>query len=360
MVIGKKVCYVLARTKAGHDRLIAVKISPRKVRLVAEGVKTRKLKEALALLLSLDKRAATPVKKTLESAIANAVNTFKVDKNEKVCKNLKEVEDFISYLSKVRDGLDYGTDGVVVSLNNQTFYEKVGIVGKAPRYMVAYKYPAEKATTIVRDIIVNVGRTGVLTPVALFEPTLVAGSTVSKATLHNLDQIQEKDIRIGDTVIIQKAGDVIPEVVESLPKMRTGKEKKFKMPESCPECEGGVERVSVSTGSGAAYACTNPKCPAKNRRGMQHFVNIFEIYTIGPKILDRFQDEGLISDAADLFTLKKEDIDTLERFGDKSADNIIKSIQDHKQIPLARLSMHLVFCMLASRPQRISLLISAA
>ncbi|MCX6811976.1 MAG: NAD-dependent DNA ligase LigA, partial [Candidatus Berkelbacteria bacterium] len=152
---------------------------------------------------------------------------FNVDKRERVCKNLTEVEQFIREVEKVRDGLDYGTDGVVVSLNNQGFYERVGIVGKAPRYMVAYKYPAEKATTVVKNVIFNVGRTGVLTPVAIFKPTLVAGSTVSKATLHNIDQIQRLGLKIGDTVVIQKAGDVIPEVVEVLPKLRTGKEKKF-------------------------------------------------------------------------------------------------------------------------------------
>jgi DNA ligase (NAD+) len=136
--------------------------------------------------------------------------------------------------------------------------------------------------------------------------------------------------------VIQKAGDVIPEVVESLPKMRSGKEKKFKMPKDCPECGGAVERMVVSGGEGAAYICTNIECPAKNRRGMQHFVSVMEIYEVGPKILDRFQEEGLISDAADLFTLKKEDIQGLERFGDKSAENIIASIYEHRTVSLNR------------------------
>jgi DNA ligase (NAD+) len=203
--------------------------------------------------------------------------------------------------------------------------------------MIAFKYPAEKATTIVKDIIVNVGRTGVLTPVALFEPALVAGSTVSKATLHNIDQIERLDVRIGDTVVIQKAGDVIPEVVQVLPNLRTGKEKNFRMPAKCPVCDGVVERRAGNGGrSSVAYYCANPHCPAKNRRGMQHFVNAFEIYTVGPKILDRFKDEGLISDAADLFTLKKGEIEGLERFGEKSAENIITSIQEHKNVSLSR------------------------
>jgi DNA ligase (NAD+) len=225
----------------------------------------------------------------------------------------------------------------------------------------------------VKDITVSVGRTGVLTPVAHFNPTLVAGSTVSKATLHNMDQIERLDIRIGDTVVIQKAGDVIPEVVEVLVKMRTGKEKKFKMPDICPVCGFKVERRAsgnqspmsnglaellpakqtdlrgnprilrrgalIATGlnpQSVAYYCTNKNCPARNRRGLQHFVNIFEIYEIGPKILDRLKDEGLVSDPADLFLLEKADLSGLERFGEKSADNIISSIQEHKKIPLWR------------------------
>ena len=173
---------------------------------------------------------------------------------------------------------------------------------------------------------------------SVFKPTLVAGSTVGKATLHNMDHIEKLDIRIGDTVVIHKAGDVIPEVVEVLHKMRTGKEKEFRMPDRCPVCSGAVEKRTVGQGAqrSAAWFCTNPKCPAKNRRALQHFVSVMDIYDFGPKILDRFKEEGLISDAADLFTLKKEDIMVLERFGEKSAENIIRSIEDRKKVPLAR------------------------
>lgn len=263
---------------------------------------------------------------------------FKVDRREKVCKNLKEVFAFIDEIEKIRPKLPFGTDGVVVSVNETALHERLGVVGKAPRFMLAYKYAAEKATTKVLDIRVNVGRTGVLTPFAVFEPTLVAGSTISKATLHNMDQIGRLGIKIGDTVVIQKAGDVIPEVVEVLPKLRAGSEKAFHMPRFCPVCEHKVEPRLIGSGKdkSSAYYCTNPKCPAKNQRGMEHFVNAFEIYTVGPKIIARFKDEGLISDAADLFTLEEGDINTLERFGDKSAENIIKSIQDHRKQPLAR------------------------
>lgn len=268
------------------------------------------------------------------------------EQTQKQCTVLKEVEAFIAHFEKKRPDFPYGTDGIVVCVDDLSHQNILGVVGKAPRYVAAFKYPAEKATTIIESISINVGRTGVLTPLAHFRPTLVAGSTISKATLHNMDQIERLDIRVGDTVVIQKAGDVIPEVVEVLTRLRTGKEKKFKMPVKCPVCGSGVEKRAVGTPSArlragkeatsAAYYCANPSCTAKNSRGMQHFVNAFEIYTVGPKILDRFKDEGLISDAADLFALKKEDFVALDRFGEKSADNIIASIAAKKNVPLAR------------------------
>ncbi len=263
---------------------------------------------------------------------------FKVPKEEKKARDLNEVFKFIEEIEKVREDYPFGTDGIVVSVDDLSLQDRLGAIGKAPRYMVAYKYPAEKATTIVKDIGVNVGRTGALTPVAFFHPTLVAGSTVSKATLHNMDQINKLDIRIGDTVIIQKAGDVIPEVVEVLPKFRTGKEKKFKMPAICPVCNAKVEQRSAESkkDSSVAFYCTNRSCSAKNRRGREHFVNIFEIYEVGPKILDRLQEEGLITDVADLFTLEESDLSGLERFGEKSAKNIISSIKSRRRVPLWR------------------------
>lgn len=279
---------------------------------------------------------------------------FQMTPYEKKAKNLSEVFSFINEIGTKRASFPYGTDGMVVSVNNLEVQDSLGFVGKAPRYMVAYKYPAERATTIVKDITVNVGRTGVMTPLAHFNPTLVAGSTISKATLHNMDQIERLDIRVGDTVVIQKAGDVIPEVVEVLVKMRGGKEKKFKMPELCPVCNSKVERKE-SGGQGlssrsetergkslrsqttsVAFYCSNKLCPARSRRGMQHFVNVFEIYEIGPKILDRLKDEGLITDATDLFTLEISDLSGLERFGLKSAENIINSINEHKNVLLWR------------------------
>jgi DNA ligase (NAD+) len=182
----------------------------------------------------------------------------------------------------------------------------------------------------VEDIGVNVGRTGKLTPVAHLRPVFVSGTTVSRATLHNEDEVSRLDVRIGDTVVIQRAGDVIPDVVEVLPKLRTGKEKKFVMPKSCPVCKTAVMRKGVD------YFCINDDCPTKNIRAMEHFVSAFNIYTIGPKILRRFKDEELISNVVDLFYLTKEDIQSLERFGEKSAENIISSIQEHKKITLPK------------------------
>ena len=256
---------------------------------------------------------------------------FQVDRHDKKAKHISEIEKFIKAFEKKRDSFPYGTDGIVISVNSLAKQKTLGSVGKAPRYMAAFKYPAEKATTIVKDIIFNVGRTGAITPLAIFEPTELAGSTVSKATLHNMDQIERLGLRIGDTVVIEKAGDIIPKVVEVLEKMRTGNEKKIKMPNGCPVCGGKVER-----GNNVAHYCTNLKCKAKNERYLEHFVSVFGIYEIGPKILRRFKDEGLITDGADIFALKKEDISMLERFGEKSAENIIREINEKRKISLGR------------------------
>ena len=261
---------------------------------------------------------------------------FKVDTHEKVSSDLSGVMEFIHTFEKIRANYPFGTDGVVVSVNDLKQQEVLGVVGKAPRYMAAYKYPAEKATTILKDIKVNVGRTGVLTPLGIFEPTRVAGSIVSKATLHNLDQIERLGIKIGDTIVIEKAGDVIPKVVEALVKLRTGKEKKFKMPANCPVCDAPVDKKETSDSHSVAYYCSNPKCPAKNERYIEHFVSVFDIYELGPKVLKRFKDEGLITDAADIFSLDKGDIEILERFGEKSAENIIEEIKSKKKISLSK------------------------
>ncbi len=255
---------------------------------------------------------------------------FRATELQKVCDNLEAVVSFYKTVEKKRDSLPFGIDGIVVSVNNLELQRRLGVVGKAPRGMVAFKFPPEKATTVVEEILVNVGRTGKLTPVAHLRPVFVSGTTVSRATLHNLDEIRRLDVRIGDTVVIQRAGDVIPDVVEVLTKLRIGKEKIFEMPKKCPVCKTTVEKKGVD------YFCINRDCPTKNIRAMEHFVSAFDIYTVGPKILRRFKDEGLISNVVDLFYLEREDIQSLERFGEKSAENIINSIQEHKRITLPK------------------------
>lgn len=262
---------------------------------------------------------------------------FKVAPFEGVCGDLEEVEKVVLYIEKERGALDYGTDGVVVQVNQLSLQNTLGIVGKAPRYAIAYKYPAEQATTIVTDISIQVGRTGILTPLAHFVPTKVAGSLVSKATLHNLDQIRRLDIHVGDTVIIQKAGDVIPEVVEVIKNLRPQKTKLFEMPSFCPECgEKVIQKKGVTGEASVGYYCGNKDCPAKQTKNLIHFVKTMEIYEVGPKIVERLQEEGLITDAADLFTLEESNLAGLERFGAKSAENIIREIQSKKNPPLDR------------------------
>lgn len=259
---------------------------------------------------------------------------FKVSEHQKHAKSLDEVFTFYKQVSKLRDKLDFGIDGIVIIVNDIETFKRLGVVGKAPRGMLAYKFPPEQVTTVVEDIIIQIGRTGKLTPVAKLRPVSVGGTMVSRATLHNQDEIKRLDVRIGDTVVIQRAGDVIPDIVEVLKKLRTGKEKKFVMPGICPICGS---RVSKKQGE-VDHKCTNKGCFARQIRGIRHFVSkgAFNIEGIGPKVLDKFVEVGLIKDAADLFTLKKEDIEVLERFADKSAENIVKSIQNSKQIVLPK------------------------
>lgn len=259
---------------------------------------------------------------------------FKVNKNNKKCQSLDEVKEFLSYWSEKRADLPYDTDGVVVVIDDKKAFERLGVVGKAPRGMIAYKFPAEEAQSIVRDISVQVGRTGKLTPVAVMDPTVVAGSTVSRATLHNADEIERKDIRIGDTVIIHKAGDVIPEVVEPIKSLRNGDERKFKMPETCPVCGGPV----IKHEGEVDYYCADKNCSVREMRQLEFFVskNAFDIDGLGPKILEKLVSEGLIRDAADLFELKEGDLAPLERFAEKSAENIIASIKKSREISLER------------------------
>jgi len=259
---------------------------------------------------------------------------FKTNKNNRYCKNLEEVFQFREHWIKQRDKLDYEIDGIVVLVNNNEIFEKLGVVGKAPRGGIAFKFPPSQSTTKVLDIKVQVGRTGALTPVAILDPIQVSGITITKATLHNEDEIKRLGLKIGDTVIVGRAGDVIPDIVKVLPELRTGKEKNFKMPEKCPSC--GTKLVKPEGEN--FLRCPNKNCFAQKRRRFYHFVSrsAFNIDGLGPKIIDRLLDEELVQDPSDLFELREEDIKNLERFGEKSAQNIIKAIQERREIDLPR------------------------
>jgi len=250
----------------------------------------------------------------------------------KLCRDLKEVVEFREYWLKHREKLPYEIDGIVVQINDNEIFEKLGVVGKAPRAAIAFKFPLKKATTILKDVKFQVGRTGTVTPVAVLEPVEVGGVKITRATLHNEDMVKKLGVKIGDTVAVGRAGDVIPEVIQAFPELRTGKEKEIKFPKNCPVCGQKLEKER----GGVHWRCLNPKCPAKERRYFYHFVNSFEIVGLGPKIIDRLLDEGLIEDPADLFLLKEEDVAQLERFAEKSAKNLISAIQSRKEITLPR------------------------
>ncbi len=265
---------------------------------------------------------------------------FKVNRNFTLCKNAAEVVKYWKKWEERKDKEDYFFDGVVVKVNDQSLYQKLGFTGKAPRYAIAFKFAAEQVTTVVEDIAMQVGRTGVITPVAHLRPVLVYGSTVSRATLHNEDEIRRLDLKIGDTVILQKAGDVIPEIVEVMKEMRTGKEKVFHMPKNCPVCDTVlVKKVIGKKGESAAWYCDNRQCPAKDRRTLYYFTSkaALDIDGLGPKIIDVLVDNGLVLGRPDIFTLKKGDLLALPRFAEKSVDNLLSSIEKARHVELPRL-----------------------
>ena len=219
-------------------------------------------------------------------------------------------------------------------VNNNKIFEKLGVVGKAPRGAIAFKFAQAEAITKVLDIKIQVGRTGAMTPVAVLEPVQVTGIIITRATLHNEDEIKRLGLKIGDTVIVGRAGDVIPNIIKVLPELRTGKEKNFKMPAHCPSCGTKLEKAEAD----AVWRCPNEKCFARQRRNFYHFVSraAFNIDGLGPKIIDKLLDEGLAQTPADLFNLKEGDLAPLERFAEKSAENLVKSILEKKEITLSR------------------------
>ena len=259
--------------------------------------------------------------------IANSIATT-VDSVEGIMK-------FYKHWEQRRHDLVFNTDGLVIKVNNRRLHERLGVVGKAPRGSVAFKYPAEQATTKVKDIFVSIGRTGAATPVAMLEPVVVAGSTVQMATLHNEGEIHRKDIRVGDTVIIQKAGDVIPEVMKPLVKLRDGSEKPFVMLTHCPDC--GTKLIKAKK-TEAVWRCPNNACPSRSWKLIQHFASkgALDIEGLGEKNVIALIQAGLIKDPADIFTVTKEDLLKLERFAEISATKLVKAIQEKKNPPLPR------------------------
>ena len=260
---------------------------------------------------------------------------FKVSENYKVVENIDEAIKYIGDFNELRQGLPYDTDGAVIKVNDVYQQRILGATGKDPRWATAYKYPPEQAETTLEDIDWRVGRTGVLTPTAVLAPVKLSGSVISRATLHNEDFIRAKDIRIGDRVLINKAGEIIPEVLRVVVEKRTGDEKEVEIPNVCPECGWRVERQ----GEEAAIRCTNPHCPALGREGLIHFVSrdAMNIDGCGPSVINALLDAGLVRDAADLYSLRKEDLLKLERMGEKSADNLLAALAESKKNELDKL-----------------------
>ena len=260
---------------------------------------------------------------------------FKVSENYKVVENIDEAIKYIGDFNELRQGLSYDTDGAVIKVNDVYQQRILGATGKDPRWATAYKYPPEQAETTLEDIDWRVGRTGVLTPTAVLTPVKLSGSVISRATLHNEDFIRAKDIRIGDRVVINKAGEIIPEVLRVVVEKRTGDEKEVEIPSVCPECGWRVERQ----GEEAAIRCTNPHCPALGREGLIHFVSrdAMNIDGCGPSVINALLDAGLVRDAADLYSLRKDALLKLERMGEKSADNLLAALAESKKNELDKL-----------------------
>ena len=253
---------------------------------------------------------------------------------EKECQNLQEVFDFREEAIEKREDLGYEIDGVAVFVNDNKLFQELGVTGKAPRGSIAYKFPLKKATTEVKDINIQIGRTGSATPVAVLEPVEIGGVTVTRASLHNEDEIRRLGVKVGDTVVVGRAGDVIPYVVKVVEEMRTGDEKEFIFPQSCPICETKLVRPEGEV----VKRCPNKDCPAKNKEYLKYFVSksAFDIDGLGEKVIKKLMDEGLVSNPADIFTLEKGDLLPLERFAEKSVDNLMRSIENSKEITLSR------------------------
>lgn len=260
---------------------------------------------------------------------------FETNSNSKRCKTIEEVIEFVEAWQEKRQSLDYEIDGIVIKVDGYEDQEQLGFTAKSPKWATAYKFPAEEVQTKLIDIELSVGRTGVVTPTAILEPVRVAGTTVGRASLHNEDLIKEKDIRIGDTVIIRKAGDIIPEVVMPIVDLRTGDEQPFDMPDHCPVCDSELIRIEGEV----VLRCVNPQCPSQMKEALIHFVsrNAMNIEGIGERVIEQLYTSGLVHDVSDLYRLTKEDLLSLERMGEKSVTNLLSAIEQSKENSLERL-----------------------
>jgi len=262
-------------------------------------------------------------------------NGFNVNPHVRLCSSLEELTTFVTEMEPIRDSLDYEIDGVVVKVNSTALQDEFGATTKAPRWAIAYKYPARQATTRLLDIQVQVGRTGALTPVAYLEPTLLAGTVVARASLHNEDEIKRLDIRLGDTVLIEKSGEIIPQVLQVITSKRNGAEREYQFPSSCPICGWAAVRPEAEV----VRRCSNPDCPAKIKARIQYFASrkAMDIEGLGDVLVETLVDKDVIKDVADIYKLEVKDIATLERKAEKSATKLIDQISASKERGLQRL-----------------------
>src|SRR6202035_5244265 len=313
------------------------------VRVLDPSITARRRLEFFAYYLLVD--GQVPFAKHSESLEALKQLRFRASEDWKLSDGIEEVFKYCDAWEPKREELPYEIDGVVIKVNSLGIQRELGYTAKAPRWAIAYKYPARQETTVVNDIRVQVGRTGTLTPVAVLEPVQDGGVTVSRSTLHNMDEIDRLGLQIGDTVLIERAGEVIPHVL----KVTKGGENRrpFRMPKNCPECGSAIHRAEDEV----AYRCVNAACPAKRKESLRHFASrhAMDIDGLGDKIVDQLVDKALVKDVADLYSLKFEDVVELDRYADKSAQNLIDEIQASKKQSLARLIYALGISMIGER-----------
>jgi len=313
------------------------------VRVLDPSITARRRLEFFAYYLLVD--GEVPFAKHSDSLEALKQLRFRASEDWKLCDGIEEVFKYCDAWEPKREDLPYEIDGVVIKVNSLGIQRELGYTAKAPRWAIAYKYPARQETTVVNDIRVQVGRTGTLTPVAVLEPVQVGGVTVSRSTLHNMDEIDRLGLQIGDTVLIERAGEVIPHVLKVT--KEAANRKPFRMPKNCPECGSAIHRAEDEV----AYRCVNAACPAKRKESLLHFASrhAMDINGLGDKIVDQLVDKGMVKDIADLYTLKLDDVANLDRMGDKSAQNLLDQIAASKKHTLARLIYALGIRMVGER-----------